>query len=358
MAAAIGAFHFLSIAMSYQLPPEWAPQSAVMLTWPRADGDFARSFEAVERCFIEIAVTISRFQSVHINYGLDPVLLRDRLAQSGAVPGRVRIEVVESNDVWCRDHGPITVRDADGEWVHLDFRFNGWGGKFEAALDDQITRRLAERGALSAPVRTVDFVLEGGGIEVDGRGTLLTTERCLLAPTRNPGLDRAGIEAVLKPLLGVDRVLWLRHGDLLGDDTDGHIDTLARFCDAGTLAYQACDNPADPHYPELAAMAEELRALRTPDGAPYRLVALPLPDPIHELDEQGRPGRRLPAGYANFLILNGAVLVPVYGDRHDEEVLARLRPLFPDRQVIGIDCRALIAQYGSLHCVTMQIPAA
>jgi agmatine/peptidylarginine deiminase len=339
--------------MTDYLPPEWAPQSAVMLTWPRADGDFARHFDAVEDNFVRIAVAISRFEPVHINYGLTPQTLHARLVAAGARADRIDIRQVESDDVWARDHGPITVR-RDGRWVHLDFGFNGWGGKFEAARDDALTRRLADLGAWNAPVETQDFVLEGGAIEVDGRGTLLTTERCLLAPTRNPHLDKAGIEAFLKPRLGVSRVLWLKHGDLLGDDTDGHIDTVARFCDPHTIAFQACADRGDPHHDDLAAMEDELRAFRDADGRPYRLVALPLPEAIHDEDADRR---RLPAGYANFLIINGAVLVPTYGVPQDEPALAALRPCFPDREVIGIDCRWLIRQYGSLHCVTMQIPA-
>lgn len=333
------------------LPPEWAPQSAVMLTWPRADGDFAQHFAQVEDNFLRIAAAISRYEPVHINYGLDATSLRVRLATAGAQVDRIRIHAVESDDVWARDHGPITVV-RDGRLLHLDFGFNGWGGKFESTRDDALTRELAKLGAWDAPVETQDFILEGGAIEVDGQGTLLTTERCLLAPTRNPHLDRERIEAFLKPRLGVNRVLWLRHGDLLGDDTDGHIDTIARFCDARTIAYQACEDRNDAHYEDLAAMEQELRALRTADGQPYRLVALPLPAAMHDED-----GKRLPAGYPNFLIINGAVLVPVYGVPQDEGALAALRPCFPDRDVIGIDCRWLIRQYGSLHCVTMQIPA-
>lgn len=337
--------------MTRYLPPEWAPQSAVMLTWPRADGDFAVHFDAVEQTFVQIAVTISRFQDVHINYGLEPASLRDRLIQAGAHPARLRVYRVESDDVWARDHGPITIV-ADGRLRHLDFTFNGWGGKFAARRDDAITRQLAGIGAWQAPVDTIDFVLEGGAIEVNGAGTLLTTTRCLLAPTRNPGLSRAQIEETLMRCFGVIRVLWLTRGDLIGDDTDGHIDTLARFCNAHTLVYQGCEDTGDAQFEELSAMEREIHELRRRNGEPYEMLPLPLPAPIFDED-----GRRLPAGYANFLIINGAVLVPVYDDPQDEVALERLRGCFPERQVIGVDCRALIRQYGSLHCVTMQIPS-
>lgn len=335
------------------LPPEWAPQTAIQLTWPGADGDFAHWFAAVEANFVRLAIQISRFQTVLIGTNGEPDALGRRLVAAGAHADRLRIYQVQSNDVWARDHGPITVL-RDGRPVHLDFQFNGWGGKFDARLDNTLTRQLADLGALTAPVEPIDFVLEGGGIEVDSRGSLLTTRRCLLAPTRNPQLSESTIEQLLKDQLGVQRVLWLQHGDLLGDDTDGHIDTIARFCNDHTIAYQACDDQQDAHYADLKALAAELGALRTLDGEPYQLVPLPLPRPIHDED-----GRRLPAGYPNFLILNGAVLVPTYDDAvNDAEALRRLAPHFPDREVIGLDCRALINQYGSLHCVTMQIPAA
>jgi agmatine/peptidylarginine deiminase len=337
--------------MTVVLPAEWAPQRAVQLTWPRPDGDFARSFAAVEATFITLAVTITRFEPLIIACGPDLDPLRARLLAAGARADRLALHAVPADDVWARDHGPITVL-RDGRRVHLDFTFNGWGGKFNAARDNEITRRLAAQNVWDAPVESLDFVLEGGAIESDGLGTLLTTERCLLAKTRNPQFDKAQIEARLKTWFGVQRVLWLKHGDLIGDDTDGHIDTIARFCDAQTIAYQACDDASDAHYEDLRALEEELQALRTIDGEPYRLVPLPLPNPIF-----GTDGRRLPAGYPNFLIIDGAVLVPTYGDAiNDPIALGRLHPLFPGREVIGIDCRALIEQYGSLHCVTMQIP--
>ena len=336
--------------MKQILPPEWAPQWGVMLTWPRPDGDFAELFGEVERNFIALAATIARHERVLIGYDGDVAQLHARLVEAGAAPSRVQVISVRSNDVWARDHGPITVM-RNGRALHLDFEFNGWGGKFDATLDNQVTRQLVEAHALPAPLEPVDFVLEGGGIEVDGAGTMLTTERCLLAPTRNPRFGKSEIEQKLKNWFGLTRVLWLKHGDLMGDDTDGHIDTIARFCDASTIAYQACDDRADPHYQDLRAMADELGVLRRADGEPYRLIALPLPKPIHDLH-----GRRLPAGYANFLIVNRAVLMPTYGDEGDAVALARLKTAFKDRDVIGVDCRALIQQYGSLHCVTMQIP--
>jgi agmatine/peptidylarginine deiminase len=335
------------------LPPEWAPQSSVMLTWPRRDGDFARHFEAVERNFTAIAVAIARHENLHVNVAQDAPGLAARLVAAGVPNERLQVYAIPNDDVWARDHGPITVL-RDGKLLHLDFTFNGWGGKFPAERDNALTGRLITVGAWKAPVESVDFVLEGGAIEVDGTGTLLTTERCLLAPTRNPTLDRAAIEKVLRDKFGVSRILWLKHSDLLGDDTDGHIDTIARFCDAHTIAYQGCEDRDDPHYADLAAMAAELAAFRTAEGKPYKLVPLPLPAAMHDPDD----GRRLPAGYANFLIINGAVLVPVYGDaKNDAIALERLRPCFPGREVVPIECRALIHQYGSLHCVTMQIPA-
>jgi agmatine/peptidylarginine deiminase len=338
--------------MNPYLPPEWAPQSAIQLTWPQPHGDFADWFPAVRGNFVRLAVAISRFQTVLIGTGEDLPRLRADLIAAGALATNLKLYTVESNDVWARDHGPVTVV-RDGALVHLDFTFNGWGGKFDAALDDTLTRQLKALGAFSAPVETLDFVLEGGGIDVDGQGSLLTTRRCLLAPTRNPRLSEREIEDVLKAKLGVSRVLWLDHGDLIGDDTDGHVDTIARFCDEHTIAYQACEDASDAHHEDLKALEAELRALRQPDGAPYTLVPLPLPPAIHDED-----GKRLPAGYPNFLILNGAVLVPSYGHAAtDTEALRRLKPHFPGREVIGLDCRALINQYGSLHCATMQIPA-
>jgi len=334
------------------LPAEWAPQSAVMLTWPHESSDWKPWLHEADHNFAAIATQISRRQIVIIAC-YDATHRRhvhELLNAFGAVLHRIRLYIVPSNDTWTRDHGPITVFQ-DGQPVLLDFQFNGWGGKFAYELDDQITQRLHQTGAfMDVPLRTVDWILEGGSIESDGVGTLLTTRRCLLATNRN-ALGQNVLEKQLIEQLGVERFLWLSEGDLLGDDTDGHIDTLARFCDTETIAYQDCEDPSDPHYEPLKAMAQELKDFRTATGQPYRLVPLPLPRPIIDDD-----GQRLPAGYANFLIINEAVLVPVYDDPADAEALERLQGCFPTREIIGIDCRILVRQYGSLHCVTMQLP--
>jgi agmatine deiminase len=235
----------------------------------------------------------------------------------------------------------------------VDFTFNGWGGKFPAELDNQLTRRLHASGAFGdIDCRRINWVLEGGAIESDGQGTILTTRRCLLAETRNPGLTQEQIELLLRDRLGAQRVLWLEHGDLEGDDTDGHIDMLARFCDVNTIAYTACDDPSDSHYADLKAMEAELQALRSLRGEPYRLLPLPWPQPAYADD-----GHRLPLSYANFLIVNGGVIVPTYDDAADEKAIAMLQQAFPDREVIGVPALAIIIQHGSLHCVSMQLPA-
>lgn len=339
---------------SARLPAEWAPQSGVMLTWPHAHGDWAPRLAQVEPVFVAIAAAVAKRERVLIScFDADQrAHVQALLVAAGIAPKRVDLRVAQSEDTWARDHGPITVVCGDERRL-LDFRFNGWGGKYPAELDNDITRALAAQDAFGAtPRQAVDMVLEGGAIEVDGSGTLLTTERCLLAPTRNPAMSRSDIEKHLSELLGLHRVLWLSHGYLAGDDTDSHIDTLARFCDRDTIAYVACDDPGDEHYTGLTAMESELRAMRTAAGAPYRLV--PLPMPRARFDEDGS---RMPATYANFLIINGAVLIPTYDDPDDRVAFDRLATCFPGREIIGINCLPLIRQHGSLHCVTMQIPA-
>ncbi len=335
-----------SIETSRRLPAEWEPQSVVQLTFPHLGTDWADQLESVLPCFLEIAATISRFQRVLI-ICQDAAGLRDRLYGN---PDQITLIEIPSNDTWARDHGGITIIE-NGRPVLLDFVFNGWGLKFPADKDNLITRRMYQTGIWDAEIRHGGLVLEGGGIESDGCGTLLTTAECLLSPNRNPHLSQVEIETQLKSLFGTARILWLYHGYLAGDDTDSHIDTLARFCDASTIAYVRCTDPADEHFEALQKMETELSAFRTADDQPYRLVALPWPDACFD-DE----GNRLPATYANFLIINGAVLVPTYKVPQDATALEIFKEIFPDREIIGINCNPLILQHGSLHCVTMQYP--
>ena len=257
-----------------------------------------------------------------------------------------------SNDTWARDHGFISLVDDQGGRRLLDFKFNGWGEKFPAKLDNAINRRLYDEGKISGEyIDCLDFVLEGGSIESDGKGTIFTTSCCLLAPHRNQPLSQAEIEARLKQELCAERILWIDHGHLTGDDTDGHIDTLVRICPDDTLLYIGCDDPEDEQYEDLRLMEEQLKTFRTLEGKPYRLVKLPMPRPI--LFE----GERLPATYANFLVINGAVLCPTYDQPDlDAEALRLIGEAFPDREIVGIDCQSIIKQHGSLHCCTMQYP--
>ncbi len=336
-----------------RLPAEWEPQAAILLAWPHAGTDWAERLAAVEECFIALVAAIARFQPAVVcvaDADLE-AYARARLSSARIDMGRVSFVEVPYNDTWLRDTGPITLVPAnEGQSFRLlDFRFTGWGGKFEASEDDRLVVRLAEMGIFSnSEVQTIDFALEGGAIDTDGRGTLLTTWRCLAE--RHPGQDRDALSRKLADWLRQDRVLWLDHGYLEGDDTDAHVDTLARFAAPDAIVFQACDDPGDSHHAELAAMAAEIAALRTADGKPYRLFPLPWPRPV--LDE----GRRLAASYANFLIVNGAVLVPAYGDLADAAAADVLRAAFPGREIVQVPCRDLIWQNGSLHCLTMQLP--
>jgi agmatine deiminase len=308
----------------------------------------------VEPVFVDIARHISRREKVLIVClnASHRIHIQNLLQAGGVELSRIDLRLAPSNDTWARDHGPITLL-SENQPLLLDFRFNGWGGKYAADLDNHITERLHQDGAFGkTSLQTIDLVLEGGSIETDGAGTLLTTARCLLSPARNPKLNRNQLETELKTFLGITRVLWLEHGYLAGDDTDSHIDTLARFCDPNTIAYVACPDRNDEHYRELKLMEQELQALRTPDGRPYRLIPLPWPAAKHN-----ESGDRLPATYANFLIINATVLVPTYADPMDAAALACLRAGFPGRAIIGVPCLPLVFQYGSLHCVTMQLPA-
>ncbi|WP_240099316.1 agmatine deiminase family protein [Thermomonas flagellata] len=333
-----------------RFPAEWEPQAAVLIAWPHAGTDWAARLGEVEETYIALVAAITRFQPVVVCVPDDDVeTYADlRLRSNRVDPAQVRFVQVDYDDTWLRDSGPITLRAGDGFRL-LDFRFTAWGGKFDAGRDDRLVERLHAQGLFRDAARErIDFALEGGAIETDGAGTLLTTWHCLHA--RHPGLTREDLGARLAGWLHQQRVLWLEHGALEGDDTDAHIDTLARFAPDDAIVFQACDDAADAHYADLKAMADEIAALRTRDGRPYRLFPLPWARPV--IDE----GRRLAASYANFLIVNGAVLMPAYGDPADAAAAAVLAQAFPGREIVPVPCRPLIWQNGSLHCITMQLP--
>ncbi len=344
--------HQVTPSGRYQLLPEWAPQSGVMLTWPHANGDWAPFLEQVEPVFYQIAEAIARREKVLITVSSDTKKqeVADRFAAQG-LSEQLRVFVQETNDTWARDHGPITVIKDDKPLL-LDFIFNGWGNKFDARMDTALNHKLAEAGAFDCDLETVDLVLEGGSIEADGYGTLLTTSECLLAPTRNPALSKAEIEALLTDSFGLNRILWLDHGYLAGDDTDSHVDTLARLCDPHTIAYVQCTDEADEHYAALKAMEEQLKSFTDYQGQAYKLVPLPMAEPCFSEE-----GHRLPATYANFLIINGVVLLPFYGNKQlDQQAFSQMQIAFPNHEIIAINCRPIVEQYGSLHCLTMQLP--
>ena len=336
--------------MNPRLPAEWEEQDGILLAWPHLETDWAPYLYEVEPVFVAIAAAASRYGRVLI-VAPESGLIFPRLEAAGAAMERIRLIPLPTNDTWARDFGPITVYD-QGRPVLLDFGFNGWGLKFAADCDNQVTRRLLGAGAFSeVGYRCPGLVLEGGSIESDGAGLLLTTSTCLLGPNRNPHLDRAALETELRRWLGADQVLWLENGFLAGDDTDSHIDTLARLCPDNTIAYVSCPDPEDEHHAAFGRMAIELQHLRTAAGTPFRLLALPWPQARYD-----DAGQRLPATYANFLVVNGAVLVPTYDDPADEAAMGVVAQAFPGDEIIGIDCRPLLLQHGSLHCVTMQLP--
>ena len=323
----------------WRLPAEWEPQEGVQLTWPHAGTDWAPMLSEIIPVYQRMAQEIAKRERLII------------VAPEDAAYDRLRI-ICPTNDTWARDHGFISLVDDQGHRRLLDYCFNGWGEKFEATLDNAINRRLYELGEIEGEyIDCLDFVLEGGSIESDGRGTIFTTTGCLTAPHRNQPLKKSEIEQRLLQDFGAIRVIWIDHGSLTGDDTDGHIDTLVRICPDDTLLYIGCDDPDDEQYEELRRMEEQLTTLRTIEGQPYRLRKLPMPRPIYDGED------RLPATYANFLIINGAVLCPTYGQADlDAEAMRIIGETFPDREIVGIDCRPVIRQHGSLHCCTMQFP--
>lgn len=338
-----------------RFPAEWEPQGAVLLAWPHAATDWAYMLPEVESCYIELVAAVTRHAPTIV---IAPDTAKAKAALEGHTgPHPVLFFDVPTDDTWTRDYGVMVTEDSDGNPVLNDFGFNAWGGKFHADSDNAVTSRMARAGLLRGRYNDMrGFILEGGSIESDGKGTVLVTEECLLTPTRNPGLSQADIDAVLARLLGARKVLWIRGGGLIGDDTDGHVDTLARLAPGNVILYAtpAVDEEDPAQNALLETLAASLQGLADADGHPYSLIGIPLPSPVHDPDD----GSRLPATYLNYLVLNDAVLMPVYGQPRPDLLAEQiLKVAYPDHTIEKVDCRALVRQHGSLHCATMQIPS-
>jgi len=337
----------------YILPAEWYPQCGILLAWPHEATDWNAYLQDAENTYVELVRAISSHEKVLI---IAPKTENIKELLTGKLSymqqRNVDFAVCDTNDTWIRDFGPITLIDDDGDAVMMDFGFNGWGNKYAANKDNLVTANLHRNGVLMGEVQIQhNFILEGGSIECDGKGTIFTTTCCLLSPNRNEPMTQEQIEDRLKKKLYADRVIWLEHGKLVGDDTDGHVDTIVRTAPENTLLYVGCDDEGDEQYADFQALERQLKSLRTLEGEPYRLLKLPMPYAIYENDD------RLPATYANFLVINGAVICPVYGQEdNDQKALEVIGKAFPDREIIAVDARTLIRQHGSIHCVTMQMP--
>jgi agmatine deiminase len=335
------------------MPAEWEPHRGTWLSWPHKEASWPGKFTPIPGIFARMVGLLADHEEVHINVAGPAVEdeVRRLLADSGTDTGNVFFHFHPTNDAWCRDHGPIFIQrpEVDRPQAVIDWGFNAWGGKYPPYdLDDVVPTRIARE--LSLPVFEPGIVLEGGSIEVNGRGTLLTTESCLLNPNRNPALTRLEIEQFLRAYLGVRHILWLGDG-IAGDDTDGHIDDLTRFVDERTVVTVVEEDPGDENYEPLQENLKRLGGMTDQDGLPLRVITLPMPRALwHE-------GQRLPASYANFYIAKGVVLLPTYDPARDEKARATLQELFPSREVVGIDCTDLVWGLGAFHCVTQQWPA-
>jgi agmatine deiminase len=347
-------FAVRSQELTCTLLPEWTEQSGVMLTWPHAETLWFNMLDEIDRVFVEVTKAIATHEHVLISCfnHIHEAHIIDLLTHANVNLSRVLIFIVPANDIWVRDHGPLTGI-LKNQLVLLNFSFNGWGEKYAYDLDNQVTQTLHKQGAFGEiQLSTIDLVLEGGSVDVDGAGTLLTTTSCLLAKSRNPTLSQDEISKQLKEVFGLKKILWLDHGYLAGDDTDGHIDTLARFTDPNTICYVSCSDKTDAHYGPLKKMETQLKSFTNANDKIYRLVPLPWPKAQFAKSD----GHRLPASYANFLIINGAVLMPTYDDPADIEAKFILSSCFPNHEIIGIHSIPLIQWHGSLHCMTMQLP--
>lgn len=334
------------------MPAEWELQEAIWLSWPHRRKTWPRGYSPIPAKFAEIAATISRYEKVRFNVARDLHATAVRLLnRAGADWSRVELFPFATDDAWCRDHGPIFVKnDRTGEVAVTDWQFNAWGGKYPRfRADNAVPGRIARKLKLRRFAQSM--ILEGGSIEVDGRGLLLTTEACLLNKNRNPHLTRAQIERNLRSYLGVKTVYWLGSG-IEGDDTDGHVDDLSRFLPSGGIITAVETDPRDANHRALAENRERLRSLRTPEGRKFDVVELPMPKACF------RGKQRLPATYANYLVLNGAVLVPAFRQpKRDRQAAEILAACFPGREIVPIDCLDLVLGRGTLHCISQQQPA-
>ncbi len=333
------------------LPAEWEAQSGILLTWPHVHSDWKDNLEEIGEVYLEICKAISQYEKVLVvcydeqhKQEIESIFNENDIAK-----GNYHLTICKTNDTWCRDYGPITVRN-DGSLQLQNFIFDSWGNKYESQLDNAVSRYLHNKNYFGDnEMQDCDFILEGGSIESDGQGTILTTSHCLLK--RHPDKTKKYIEEKLNLYLGAENVLWLDHGGITGDDTDSHIDNLARFVNKHTIIYSACDDPSHPDYDSLQIMEQELKALRQANGDEYNLFPLYLP----KLKSDN--GKILPASYVNFLVINDAVLVPIYDDPQDKETLEKLQQCYVSRNIIGINSKALVKQFGSIHCASMQFPA-
>ncbi|HXI20186.1 MAG TPA: agmatine deiminase family protein, partial [Gemmatimonadales bacterium] len=347
-------------ALGYRMPAEWAPHRATWLSWPHRESSWPGRFGPVPGAFVEIVRHLVEGEEIHINV-TGPEMAEDvrrRLTAAGlgaalAEPSaRILLHLNPTNDAWCRDHGPIFLqRRANGtvDEAIVDWGYNAWGGKYPPYQDDDVIPLRIGR-EFRIPVFQPGIVMEGGSLDVNGEGTLLTTESCLLNPNRNPGMSRAEIETYLGDYLGASRVLWLGDG-IEGDDTDGHVDDLARFVNPTTVVTVVEPDPRDKNHGPLRDNRERLQHMTDQADRPLRVLTLPMPPPMY-LD-----GQRVPASYANFYIANRVVLLPAYEAPTDETARQTLQSCFPDRRVVPLDSRDLIWGLGSFHCVTQQWPA-
>jgi len=338
-------------AQGYRWPAEWEPHRATWLSWPHNLETWPDNLAAVRASFAALVAALAPRETVEIGVADDAMedVARTVIRRAGWDPDRnVRFHRWPTTDAWCRDHGPIFVVRPDGARALLDFRFDNWGRKYPGwELDDAVPRHIEK--VLGLPRFASDVVLEGGAIDGDGQGTVLTTEACLLNANRGPGRTREGMEQLLADQLGARRVLWLGDG-IDGDDTDGHVDDIARFVAPGVVVAALCEDPADPNHAPLAENLRRLRAMRDARDAALTIVPLPMPERLE------RAGQRSPASHANFYLANGVVLVPTFGGASDATALAILGELCPARDVIGIPCADLVSGFGALHCVTQQEP--